>query len=172
MVLLRFTVWKQIWRKRHPKTCPNQKFCLLFKYISILHDYIWIWSLLCNVDQKGWIFKTFVIYLIFCRIFRALGTPTEATWPGVYMLPEYKSAFPNWQVGDPLLPSLHEEQKSIDVFFLSRAYKSKSRNNTIDGTILNVWRTYWGSDGIALFNWKEILPHLKTSMNINAMHHS
>lgn len=31
------------------------------------------------------------------RIFRVLGTPTEATWPGVTMLPDYKPSFPQWQ---------------------------------------------------------------------------
>eukprot|EP00088_Acartia_fossae_P035761 TRINITY_DN3688_c0_g1_i10.p1 TRINITY_DN3688_c0_g1~~TRINITY_DN3688_c0_g1_i10.p1 ORF type:complete len:325 (-),score=39.79 TRINITY_DN3688_c0_g1_i10:466-1440(-) len=35
------------------------------------------------------------------RIFRSLGTPTEESWPGVFMLPEYKSVFPNWQGKDP-----------------------------------------------------------------------
>jgi serine/threonine protein kinase len=30
------------------------------------------------------------------RIFRVLGTPTEATWPGVSQLPDYKPEFPQW----------------------------------------------------------------------------
>jgi len=30
------------------------------------------------------------------QIFRILGTPTEANWPGVSSLPDYKSAFPQW----------------------------------------------------------------------------
>lgn len=30
------------------------------------------------------------------RIFRTLGTPTEATWPGVTQLPDYKRDFPQW----------------------------------------------------------------------------
>lgn len=30
------------------------------------------------------------------RIFRTLGTPTEATWPGVTELPDYKWNFPRW----------------------------------------------------------------------------
>jgi serine/threonine protein kinase len=30
------------------------------------------------------------------RIFRLLGTPTEATWPGVSALPDYKATFPTW----------------------------------------------------------------------------
>lgn len=30
------------------------------------------------------------------RIFHTLGTPTEATWPGVSQLPDYKGDFPQW----------------------------------------------------------------------------
>ena len=31
------------------------------------------------------------------KIFRALGTPTESTWPGVSQLPDFKDTFPQWQ---------------------------------------------------------------------------
>jgi serine/threonine protein kinase len=31
------------------------------------------------------------------RVFRVLGTPTEATWPGVSTLPDYTSTFPTWK---------------------------------------------------------------------------
>ena len=31
------------------------------------------------------------------KIFRTLGTPTEATWPGVSQLPDFKDTFPQWQ---------------------------------------------------------------------------
>ncbi|KZS86863.1 Pkinase-domain-containing protein [Sistotremastrum niveocremeum HHB9708] len=30
------------------------------------------------------------------KIFRVLGTPSEATWPGVTQLPDYKTTFPHW----------------------------------------------------------------------------
>jgi hypothetical protein len=30
------------------------------------------------------------------KIFRVLGTPTEATWPGISTLPDYKDIFPLW----------------------------------------------------------------------------
>jgi len=30
------------------------------------------------------------------RIFRALGTPTDETWPGVSSYPDFKSTFPKW----------------------------------------------------------------------------
>lgn len=32
------------------------------------------------------------------RIFRILGTPTEKDWPGVSLLPDFKSSFPRWEV--------------------------------------------------------------------------
>ncbi|CAJ0600943.1 unnamed protein product [Cylicocyclus nassatus] len=31
------------------------------------------------------------------RLFRILGTPTEAEWPGVSQLPDYKPTFPKWR---------------------------------------------------------------------------
>lgn len=31
------------------------------------------------------------------KIFRTLGTPSEAVWPGVTQLPDYKATFPNWR---------------------------------------------------------------------------
>ena len=34
------------------------------------------------------------------RIFRLLGTPTEASWPGVTAFPDYQEAFPKWQPAD------------------------------------------------------------------------
>ncbi len=49
------------------------------------------------------------------RVFRVLGTPTEAVWPGVSKLPDYKPSFPQWKASgidhlqrnmDPLLKDL------------------------------------------------------------------
>ncbi|KAF7290338.1 Pkinase-domain-containing protein [Mycena chlorophos] len=34
------------------------------------------------------------------RIFRIMGTPTEATWPGIAALPDYKPTFPQWKAQD------------------------------------------------------------------------
>jgi len=31
------------------------------------------------------------------KIFRVLGTPTEADWPGVTSFPDFKSSFPKWE---------------------------------------------------------------------------
>lgn len=30
------------------------------------------------------------------KIFRIMGTPTEDTWKGVSLLPDFKAAFPKW----------------------------------------------------------------------------
>ncbi|GAA5855662.1 hypothetical protein JCM9279_003295 [Rhodotorula babjevae] len=34
------------------------------------------------------------------RIFRLMGTPTEATWPGLVHMPDYKASFPQWRATD------------------------------------------------------------------------
>lgn len=34
---------------------------------------------------------------ILFQIFRKLGTPTEAQWPGLHELPDFKASFPKWQ---------------------------------------------------------------------------
>jgi hypothetical protein len=34
------------------------------------------------------------------RIFRVLGTPSDARWPGVSSLPDYKESFPQWAPRD------------------------------------------------------------------------
>ncbi|XP_054989780.1 cyclin-dependent kinase 3 isoform X2 [Sorex araneus] len=49
------------------------------------------------------------------RIFRTLGTPSEAVWPGVTQLPDYKSSFPKWaRKGlDEAVPSLEPEGKDL-----------------------------------------------------------
>lgn len=45
------------------------------------------------------------------RIFRVLGTPNEAAWPGVTELPDFKPIFPNWQAQNlrGIFPTLGEE---------------------------------------------------------------
>jgi len=49
------------------------------------------------------------------KIFRVLGTPSEATWPGVSVLPDYKDIFPYWAPRplQELVPSL--DPLGIDV---------------------------------------------------------
>nr|XP_010949277.1 cyclin-dependent kinase 3 [Camelus bactrianus] len=49
------------------------------------------------------------------RIFRTLGTPSEAIWPGVTQLPDYKGSFPKWtRKGlEEIVPSLEPEGKDL-----------------------------------------------------------
>uniref|UniRef100_A0A8D2PPQ6 Cyclin-dependent kinase 2 n=1 Tax=Zosterops lateralis melanops TaxID=1220523 RepID=A0A8D2PPQ6_ZOSLA len=49
------------------------------------------------------------------RIFRTLGTPDEAAWPGVSALPDYKSTFPRWARQDlaKVLPPLDDEGRKL-----------------------------------------------------------
>ncbi|OBS73384.1 hypothetical protein A6R68_12061 [Neotoma lepida] len=49
------------------------------------------------------------------RIFRTLGTPSEATWPGVSQLSDYKSSFPKWtRKGlEEIVPRLGPEGKDL-----------------------------------------------------------
>ena len=49
------------------------------------------------------------------RIFRTLGTPSEAMWPGVTQLPDYKGSFPKWtSTGlEEVVPSLEPEGQDL-----------------------------------------------------------
>ncbi|XP_040845358.1 cyclin-dependent kinase 3 isoform X4 [Ochotona curzoniae] len=49
------------------------------------------------------------------RIFRTLGTPSEAIWPGVTQLPDYKGSFPQWAGKglEEVVPSLEPEGKDL-----------------------------------------------------------
>ncbi|NXY44782.1 CDK3 kinase, partial [Ceuthmochares aereus] len=49
------------------------------------------------------------------RIFRTLGTPTEATWPGVTQLPDYKKDFPQWARKEmkEIVPNLDRDGKDL-----------------------------------------------------------
>ncbi|XP_029067509.1 cyclin-dependent kinase 3 isoform X4 [Monodon monoceros] len=49
------------------------------------------------------------------RIFRTLGTPNEAMWPGVTQLPDYKGSFPKWtRKGlEEIVPHLEPEGKDL-----------------------------------------------------------
>ncbi|XP_002722978.2 cyclin-dependent kinase 3 isoform X1 [Oryctolagus cuniculus] len=54
------------------------------------------------------------------RIFRTLGTPSEATWPGVTQLPDYKGSFPKWTRRglEEIVPDLEPEGKDLLVQLL------------------------------------------------------
>ncbi|NXY85823.1 CDK2 kinase, partial [Alcedo cyanopectus] len=49
------------------------------------------------------------------RIFRTLGTPDEAAWPGVTSMPDYKPSFPKWLRQDfgVVVPRLEEEGRKL-----------------------------------------------------------
>jgi len=61
------------------------------------------------------------------RIFRTLGTPTEASWAGVSELPEYKATFPSW-AAQPLkkvVPQL--DTVGLDLLGKMLVYKPSDR---------------------------------------------
>ncbi|XP_074871006.1 cyclin-dependent kinase 3 isoform X3 [Carettochelys insculpta] len=49
------------------------------------------------------------------RIFRTLGTPTEAAWPGVTQLPDYKGNFPRWARKEmkEIVPNLDRDGRDL-----------------------------------------------------------
>lgn len=49
------------------------------------------------------------------RIFHTLGTPSEATWPGISQLPDYQSSFPKWNRKEleEIMPSLGPEGQEL-----------------------------------------------------------
>uniref|UniRef100_A0AAA9T237 cyclin-dependent kinase n=1 Tax=Bos taurus TaxID=9913 RepID=A0AAA9T237_BOVIN len=49
------------------------------------------------------------------RIFRTLGTPSEAMWPGVTQLPDYKGSFPKWTSKglEEVVPNLEPEGQDL-----------------------------------------------------------
>lgn len=66
------------------------------------------------------------------RIFRALGTPNEALWPGVTRLPDYKSVFPQWRPRPvaELVPTL--EQAGVDLLARMLAYQPEARITAVE----------------------------------------
>ncbi|KAL7640207.1 UNVERIFIED_CONTAM: hypothetical protein RMT77_009621 [Armadillidium vulgare] len=58
------------------------------------------------------------------RIFRILGTPTEKDWPGVSLLPDFKSSFPRWEIDSTqvikrLVSRLDEEGQDLLIQMLT-----------------------------------------------------
>jgi serine/threonine protein kinase len=50
------------------------------------------------------------------RIFKLLGTPTEATWPGVKSLSNFKMTFPQWgPMTLAVIPALQEDPLALDL---------------------------------------------------------
>jgi len=61
------------------------------------------------------------------KIFRILGTPDEANWPGVKSLPDYKDTFPRWSKQElaRIVPTLDEV--GIDMLKRTLTYDSAKR---------------------------------------------
>jgi len=61
------------------------------------------------------------------KIFRILGTPTEAEWPGVTSLPDFKASFPKWVRNEStaLVNNLSEE--GLDLLDALLVYDPASR---------------------------------------------
>uniref|UniRef100_A0A8C3UA80 Cyclin-dependent kinase 2 n=1 Tax=Catharus ustulatus TaxID=91951 RepID=A0A8C3UA80_CATUS len=85
------------------------------KYYSTAVD---IWSLGCifaeMITRRALFPGDSEIDQLF-RIFRTLGTPDEAAWPGVSALPDYKATFPRWARQDlaKVLPPLDDEGRKL-----------------------------------------------------------
>ncbi|XP_073470061.1 cyclin-dependent kinase 2 isoform X2 [Aquarana catesbeiana] len=85
------------------------------KYYSTAVD---IWSLGCifaeMITKRALFPGDSEIDQLF-RIFRTLGTPDEASWPGVTSMPDYKSTFPKWARQDfsKVVPPLDEDGRDL-----------------------------------------------------------
>uniref|UniRef100_A0A8B9PB60 cyclin-dependent kinase n=1 Tax=Apteryx owenii TaxID=8824 RepID=A0A8B9PB60_APTOW len=85
------------------------------KYYSTAVD---IWSLGCifaeMITRRALFPGDSEIDQLF-RIFRTLGTPDEAMWPGVTSMPDYKPSFPKWARQDfsKVVPPLDEEGRKL-----------------------------------------------------------
>uniref|UniRef100_UPI003AAB62EC cyclin-dependent kinase 2 isoform X4 n=1 Tax=Centroberyx gerrardi TaxID=166262 RepID=UPI003AAB62EC len=85
------------------------------KYYSTAVD---IWSLGCifaeMITRRALFPGDSEIDQLF-RIFRTLGTPDEAGWPGVTSMPDYKPSFPKWARQDlsKVVPLLDEDGREL-----------------------------------------------------------
>ncbi|XP_071399397.1 cyclin-dependent kinase 2 isoform X4 [Centroberyx affinis] len=85
------------------------------KYYSTAVD---IWSLGCifaeMITRRALFPGDSEIDQLF-RIFRTLGTPDEAAWPGVTSMPDYKPSFPKWARQDlsKVVPLLDEDGREL-----------------------------------------------------------
>jgi cyclin-dependent kinase len=61
------------------------------------------------------------------KIFRILGTPTEAEWPGVTSLPDFKSSFPKWVRNETVALVSNLSEEGLDLLDALLVYDPASR---------------------------------------------
>ncbi|XP_046966967.1 cyclin-dependent kinase 2 [Vanessa cardui] len=64
------------------------------------------------------------------RVFRALGTPGDALWPGARLLPDYRAAFPRWPARDArslLAPAARADAPAAALFEAMLRYEPSER---------------------------------------------
>lgn len=61
------------------------------------------------------------------KIFRVLGTPTEADWPGVSSFPDYKSSFPKWVRNDDVALVGSLDENGLDLLDALLVYDPAAR---------------------------------------------
>lgn len=77
------------------------------------------------------------------KIFETLGTPTEATWPGVTGLEHFRSCFPQWQGKDmaQVAPCLAGDPQALHLLGRLLAYDARTRI-TAAQALAHPW--FWG----------------------------
>ena len=70
------------------------------------------------------------------QIFKVLGTPTEATWPGVTSMPDYKPVFPQWN--KKALQSVCKDVDSVGIDLLEKLLVYNPTNRITAASALKV----------------------------------
>ena len=86
------------------------------------------------------------------RIFRLLGTPTEASWPGCTKLPFWRTNFPRWSGELPLskrYPALSEkgEELALSLLCCDPAQRNSAKK-ALKHPYLHAMRLHWETHGI------------------------
>lgn len=61
------------------------------------------------------------------KIFRILGTPSEADWPGVTSFPDYKPSFPKWSRREDALMNTNLTDEGLDLLDAMLVYDPAAR---------------------------------------------
>ena len=79
--------------------------CLFFSFVSLDGGFLSFCLLVCdtnNIHVQYVSVKNLLTHTAYFRVcgglnfHRTLGTPDNGSWPGVTLLPDYKSTFPKW----------------------------------------------------------------------------